>query len=206
MTERQAPRSDGYQELPAADITVDQVVAWNMHHWRQARYMTQEELGRRIGWSAANVSAAERSVERERRRFDAQTIAEIADALYIPVAALFLPPEDDGHGKRYRWHMSAEGSPSRSMADLMQITMHDNDDKSDTMEEYRDRFRGAVTSYLEETWGREVAGWFAPLDDAEARAEQAARFRSRQAVFLRMADEEAELAAALERPQEETQS
>lgn len=201
MDERQLPGTDGYDALPAEDITVDQVVAWNMRHWRRACYMTQEELGDLIGWSAANVSAAERSVEehRDRRRFDAQIIAGIAEALGIPIAALFLPPEDDGQHKRYQWRRARD---TRSMTDLMEIVMHDVGDHADEMtgayEAYRDRFRSAIGAYLEEEWATEVAGWFAPLDDPAARAEQAARFRANQARLLAMAAEQEALAAELE--------
>lgn len=200
MTERQLPRSSQYNALPAEDITIDQVVAWNMRHWRRASYMTQEELGERIGWSAANVSAAERSVEehRDRRRFDAQTTAEIADALCMPLAALYLPPEDDGIGKRYVWRR--DGSGPRDMAALMAIVMHNNDYEADVMDEYRDRFRGAVTAYLEEKWAEEVGSWFDPIGDDEARAEQASRFRARQAQLLAAAAEQEALAEFLERP------
>ena len=200
MDERREPRSTEYKALPAEDITIDQVVAWNMRRWRRAMEMTQEELGRQIGWSAANVSAAERSVEehRDRRRFDAQTIAEIADALRIPVPALFLPPEDDGQGKRYTWHR--EGPGERDMASLMRIVLHDNDHHTATMAAYKDRLRGATRTYLDEKWAAEVGRWFDPMEDWEARAEQAARFRSRQATLLRMAAEAEALADWLEDP------
>jgi transcriptional regulator with XRE-family HTH domain len=195
---RQRPRSSGYAGLPAEDITIDQVVAWNMRHWRRSARMTQEELGERIGWSAGNISAAERSVEehRDRRRFDAQTLAAIADALGIPIIALFLPPADDGSGKRYQWQ--AGGGKQRDMAYLMRLAMHDSNQDTGVMDEYRDRFRGAVTTYLDASWGAEAGRWFAPADDRTARIEAAARFRSRQEAFLRMADEEAEIAGFLE--------
>ncbi len=199
MDDRQTPGTEDYDALPAEGITIDQVVAWNMRHWRQARYMTQEQLGDPLGWSAANVSAIERSAEgnRDRRRFDAQAIAGIAHALHIPIAALFLPPEDDGIGKRYQWHTG--NLVPRSMADLMRLVLHYNDEEeSAVMDEYADRFRAAVTAYLEEKWAEEVAGWFAPMDDAAARAEQASRFRSRQAALLTMAAEQAALAEFLE--------
>jgi transcriptional regulator with XRE-family HTH domain len=204
VDERQQPGSDEYAALPAEDVTIDQVIAWNMRYWRLASFMTQEEFGRRIGWSAANVSAAERSVEehRDRRRFDAQTIAEIAEALRLPIGALFLPPADDGQGRRYQWHQGGKDPAPRDMASLMRLAMLDNDHETEVMEDYKDRFRGAVTAYLDEEWGEEVGTWFAPVDDKEARAEQAARFRSRQATLLRMAAEDGELAEFLERPRE----
>lgn len=200
MDEQQQPGTDEYEALPAEDVTIDQVVAWNMRHWRRASFMTQEELGVRIGWSAANVSAAERSVEehRDRRRFDAQAITEIAAALGLPIAALFLPPEDDGQGRRYQWHLSSRGQEARDMAALMQLVLTDNDLGAGALEAYKARYRAAAGAYLDEEWGREVGTWLAPMDDREARAEQAARFRSRQATLLRMAAEDEALAEFLE--------
>src|ERR1700690_800863 len=88
---------------PAEQVTVDQLVALNIRHWRNAAGLTQADLGGRLGWSAANVSAAERSADpaRDPRRFDAQTLTEIALALGVPLAALFLPPGDDGERACY---------------------------------------------------------------------------------------------------------
>lgn len=205
MDERQQPGTDRYEALPAEDITIDQVVAWNIRYYRRARGMTQEELGERVGWSAANVSAAERSVEehRDRRRFDAQTIAELAIALALPIAALFLPPDDDGQGKRYRWH---NGDDSHGMRDLMILVMHNTGEESDVADAYRYRYRAGVTYYVDEQWGEAVGGWFAPMDDKESRLEAAARFRDRQRKLLAMAADDGSVADWLERAADEVQS
>src|SRR5260221_186 len=92
-----------YSSLPGEHVSIDQVVAMNMRYWRRKAGLTQEELGERIGWTAPNVSAAEVSARarKDRRRFDAHILAALAKALGVPVAALFLPPEDDGVAKRY---------------------------------------------------------------------------------------------------------
>ena len=81
-----APQQEG---IPAVPVTADQIVALNLRHWRRAAGMTQEEAGARLGWSDKNLSAAERSwdADRDRRRFDAQTLTEMALALGVPVAA-----------------------------------------------------------------------------------------------------------------------
>ena len=198
VDKRQQPGSEDYKALPAEDITIDQVVAWNMRRWRRATGMKQEELGELIGWSAANISAAERSVEghRDRRRFDAQTTAEIADALRIPLVALYMPPEDDGIGKRYQWR--TYGGGVRDMASLMQTVMHDNKHESEVMEEYKDRYRASVAAYLDDEWGTEAVKWFLPMDDPELRAEYAAMFRAREATNLRLAAEDKAFADRLE--------
>ena len=88
---------------PEKAVTIDQVIAANMRYWRREARMTQEELGKLIGQSDANVSALERSADdnREKRRFDAQAITEIALALGVPIPALFLPPADDRAAAEY---------------------------------------------------------------------------------------------------------
>jgi len=202
VEESQAPGSSEYDDLPAETLTVDQIVASNIRHWRRKAGITQEGLGAELGWSAANVSAAERSSsgDRDRRRFDAQTIAEIAAALDLPIPALFLPPEDDGQGKRYAWQA---GGGTRDMASLMRIVMHDTFEDAGVIGEYRARARVAITAYIPERWRELAASWYVPADDKEARADEAARLRSRQAMLLRFAAEDGAIAEVLERPQEE---
>jgi transcriptional regulator with XRE-family HTH domain len=129
---------------PAEKVTVDQLVALNIRHWRNVAGITQAELGERLGWSAANVSAAERSVDpaRDARRFDAQTLTELALALGIPLAALFLPPDDDGERASYRF--TAAGR-TWGMGDLVGlVVMPDTTDDSALMEAYRARFNAAA--------------------------------------------------------------
>lgn len=186
------------EELPLEQVTIDQIVAINMRHFRRAAGMTQEELGRRLGWSAANVSSAERSVseDRDRRRFDAQILAEIAEALGVPLIALFLPPEDDGYTRHYTFHLGDDGEP-RGMADLQRIIMHDREKSTPAVESYRDRLRTTTGFYLGDDWAREAARWFAP-DDKQARADLAARYRSKQLGLLDAAAEFEEMAGVLE--------
>ena len=87
-------------------MTVNQLVAYNMAFYRKVAGLTQEELGAPLGWSAASVSAAERSWDSARiKKFDADEIASIAAALGVPVIAFFLPPEDDGTAVRYVVHL-----------------------------------------------------------------------------------------------------
>src|SRR5450755_4005243 len=101
VTTDETPQSG--PDLPAEHVTIDQIVARNMRHWRRTAGMTQEELGARLGWSDRNVSAAELSSDekRDRRRFDAQTLANLSLALCVPLIAFFLPPDDDGFPARY---------------------------------------------------------------------------------------------------------
>lgn len=147
---------------PAERVTVDQLVALNIRHWRVVAGLTQAELGERLGWSAANVSAAERSVSdgRDRRRFDAQTLAEIALALGVPLAALFLPPPDDGERASYQF---TAGGRTWGMGDLMElIVMPDTIGTSPLTEAYRERFQAAaMRGGSGPAWGRLVQRWTA---------------------------------------------
>jgi transcriptional regulator with XRE-family HTH domain len=70
-------------------VTPNQLVAYNMRRIRRSRGLTQEQLGDRLSWSHASVSAAERSVGGKRvKKFDADEIVAIAGALGIDAADL----------------------------------------------------------------------------------------------------------------------
>jgi transcriptional regulator with XRE-family HTH domain len=87
----------GNAEEAGGRLTPNQLVGLNMTYFRKAAKLTQEDLGERLGgWSAASVSAAERSWDGRRiRKFDADEIVSISAALGVPLVALFLPPEGD---------------------------------------------------------------------------------------------------------------
>jgi transcriptional regulator with XRE-family HTH domain len=89
--------------LPEREVSVNQLVAYNMSYFRRAAGLTQEQLGERLGgWSSASVSAAERSWDGKRvRKFDADEVVSIALALGVPVIALLLPPADADTAVRY---------------------------------------------------------------------------------------------------------
>lgn len=170
---------DSEQEaMPAEHVTVDQIVARNIRHWRREAHMTQEELGQKLGWSAANVSAAERSADsaRDPRRFDAQTLTEMSLALGVPLAALFLPPEDDGERAVYVF-TGPDGD--YGMGDLMErVVMTDSDDDAPVMQAYRRRYRAADGRYLDPEWRDEVASWLRHIEVDELRADRADRLRA----------------------------
>jgi len=170
-----------------------------MTHFRRAAALTQEELGELLGWSKAIVSAAERSWDGKRiRQFTVDDVAALARAFGIPLAALFLPPEDDGDKKRYVLRLTEKDAERLTMTDLTWLALTDNENESPVMNIYRNRLRGAVTTYLDEFWAEEVAGWLRQIDSDEARADRAARLRSRRAALLDLAAELADLADALE--------
>jgi len=185
-------------------VDIEQIVAMNIRYWRRCAGMTQEGLGELLGWSAANVSAAERSADekRERRRFDAGTLTGLSLALGVPLIALFFPPEDDSPGRRYVFPAlpgDPEGDTELDMTDLLGfVLMPDSSNDTDIMAAYRHRFTTAVDTYLDSRWGREVARWLAFTEDAEMRAVRAARLRSRQAEMLRAAAEFGDMADVID--------
>lgn len=77
----------------AQSVTANQIVASNIAHYRKAAGLTQAELGARLGISAANLSAAERSCNGRRpRNFDAGELLALSLALGVPIPALLMPP------------------------------------------------------------------------------------------------------------------
>ena len=173
--------------LPDEPVSIDQVVALNVRYWRTAAGLTQAELGERLGWSGAVVSAAERSVDeaRDRRRFDAQTLAELALALGVPLAALLLPPPDDGERASYRF---IAGGRTWGMGDLMElVVMPDTAEDSPLMEKYRERFRtAALRAASGAAWGRLVHRWTA--GDPGVRDAAVAELREAAARVAALAD------------------
>jgi transcriptional regulator with XRE-family HTH domain len=177
--------------IPVERVTVDQVVARNIRHWRRAAGLTQDELGQKLGWSAPNVSAAETSANpaRDARRFDAQTLTHLSLALGVPLVALLLPPPDDGERAEYVFT-----GPDREydMGDLMAlVVMTDSDDDAPAMEAYRQRFRMASSRYLDPTWQSEVAAWLREAEDARLRSDRAERLRVMAAQVRAERDREA---------------
>lgn len=190
----QEPAAGG---IPVIPVTIDQVVALNLRYWRRAAGMTQEEVGARLGWSPANVSSAERSRdgEQERRRFNAQTLAEMALALGVPVSAFFLPPPDDGTGARYQF--TARGRHC-GMGDLMAfVASPDTDDETPVMDAYRDRFNEAAHRYLEPEQAAMVGRLLNGSSSPQALADTAARLRDERPGLLRVARLLGELADAI---------
>lgn len=185
-------------------VTVDQIVAMNMRYWRRAAGMTQEELGDLIGWSARNVSAAERSADddRDRRRFDAGTLANLAMALGVPLIAFFLPPADDSPAAEYRFPAlpgDPDGDVELTMGHLLSfIALPDSGERTAIMGIYRDRFNSVANSLLDADGAKEVARMLSLVEDDEHRAIRAERLRQREAELRRAAAELADLADAID--------
>ena len=190
-------------------VDIDQIVAMNIRRWRRIAGMTQEDLGKLLGWSAANVSAAERSADekRERRRFDASTLTALSLALGVPLIGLFFPPEDDSPAKRYVFPAlpgDPEGDTEQDMGDLLALVlMPDSNDETRVMAAYRERFTEAGDTYLDPQMARDVARWIARTENSELRAMRAARLRAEAAGQRRTAEELEDMAAIID-PQGES--
>jgi transcriptional regulator with XRE-family HTH domain len=179
---------------PPREITVNQVVAWNLAWLRRAAGLTQEQLGERIGWTGAQVSEAERSWNGKRvREFDAQALTSIAIGLGVPLSALFLPPEGE-EGLSFR-----DGTgKTRPARDLAGLAIPDNDDKTPVMGAYRRRWNEAAARYYREDpdWMRLVARWVGNVSGR--REEVAGRLREHRNALLDAAAEYGELADEIE--------
>ena len=125
------------------------VIGYNVAYFRRAAGLTQEQLGEPLGWTKVAVSAAERSWDGKRvRKFDADEILRIALVFKLPVAALFLPPEDDGRDKRYIIGERGHGQPM-AMQGLLEFAMSEpTEDDRPVMRAYENRLVSAVSKYL----------------------------------------------------------
>lgn len=125
-------------DLPMRRVTVNSIVALNLAFFRKAAGLKQEELAERLGWGKTTVSTAERSWNARRvRSFSVEDLLGIAVALGIPVAALFLPPEDHGVAFRYVLDMPAGGAAD--VLDLLSYVFPGYGGDSPAMDAYRKR-------------------------------------------------------------------
>lgn len=151
--------------------TVNQVVAWNIARWRKQAGLTQEELGRRLGWSNASVSAAERSWDGKRvREFDADTLLALSSALGVPLIALLLPPP---------------GTDGPAMAELFARLLPETPDDSRVMEAYRAALAGAAEQHLDIPEAASLIGYLQDMTDPDHRHAAAAKRVSDMRAFER---------------------
>jgi transcriptional regulator with XRE-family HTH domain len=175
--------------------TLDQVVAWNIAWYRRAADMTQQELGRELGWPKNRVSEAERSWDGKRtREFNAQLLADLATALGVPLLALFLPPYEPDASYLFP---APGGRDLLGMDDLMWLVMPDAGGTTPAMNAYRNRFQAAVTRHLDDDWAREVASWLEKAEDKRLLADRAERLAARARELRGAARELQELADAI---------
>jgi hypothetical protein len=121
---------------------MSQLVAYNLGFFRRAAKIDQRKFGELLGWSAASVSAAERSWESKRTKvFDADEVMQIAAALHVPLAALFLPPEDHGTAVHYVVHR--RGREDIDFSDLQEYVFPARGGDSPVMDAYRQRLIAA---------------------------------------------------------------
>jgi transcriptional regulator with XRE-family HTH domain len=147
--------NNGSAEPPGRMVTVNQVVAWNIAWYRRAAKLSQRQLGERLGRSHAWVSEAERSWDGNRtREFDAQLLTELAGALGIQIAGLFLPPDDEEDGPLLFPGPGRRGD--REMRDLTELAVTDSRDDTPAANAYRARYAAAADQHLDEEWAAEA--------------------------------------------------
>jgi transcriptional regulator with XRE-family HTH domain len=188
--------------LPAGrEVTVNQIVAWNIAWYRHEAGMTQRDLAELLGWPQHRISEAERSWDGKRtREFDAQLIADLAMVFGIPIVAFFLPPDDED------CYFLAPDGTGRDMADLMILAMHDNDDQHEAMSAYRRRFRVQVDQYTDKSWTEEIDRWFAVPEEKGILEDRAAALQARAESSRRAAELDEQLAADYKRAAERLSS
>ena len=182
---------------PQRHVTINQIVALNVARIRRDAGMTQGQLEQQMRWPEKTASAAETSWRpgHRARQFDAQDLIMLAQVLGVPLAALFLPPGDDGEGVTYTW-----GERS-SMESLLFRLLGDTAEESPQMDAYRDRMREAITRYAHEPgWGGYIADWVA---EAGIRADALQRLQALRDALL---DAESELGQIADAMKERRQS
>jgi transcriptional regulator with XRE-family HTH domain len=171
-------------EVPGRHITVNQLIGYNMARWRKAAKFRQQEIGDAIGWSKATVSGAERSWAGKReRKFTADDLIGIAQAIGIPVAALFLPPDDDGASVRYLFRVGSEPG-CREMGDLFSLLIPEAQVEEPHGTEWREAFKGAVARYLDRERGAELMSLLEDMASAERRAARMERIKYQREAAL----------------------
>jgi cell division septum initiation protein DivIVA len=139
--------------LPERRVTISQLVAYNLGFFRRAAGIDQRTIGELLGWSGASVSAAERSWESKRTKvFDADEVMQIAAALDVPLAALFLPPEDHGTAVRYVVHWRER--EDIDFSDLQQYVFPGRGGDSPALDAYRQRLIAAGAGRQQPTGSR----------------------------------------------------
>ena len=182
--------ADDYSGLPGEHVTANQVVAYNVAYWRKAAGLTQEQLGERLGgWSKVIVSAAERSWDGKRvRQFTADDIVQLGRALGVPIAALFLPPEDDGITRRYLYHPPGDDCLGMWALFALLISNPSNEDTPE-MSRYRERYVEAMNRYVDPGRGDELADYLEDLTTTERLAERLERLRWQRGALAALVDD-----------------
>lgn len=171
---------EGYFDLPKREITINQIVAWNMAYWRRHAGLTQEQLGKLIGWSKNVVSAAERSWDSDRpRQFTADDMIALADALEVPLPGLFLPPDNDGGDCFHVFKVQDDAGGERTMQDLVHWLVTDPGHDTDVMAVYRRRYAAAFRLYAGPEFAEQVARGLREATGEELAIDRAAQIRAR---------------------------
>ena len=136
------PSAADKPRLPERRVTISQLVAYNLGFFRRAAGIDQRKIGELLGWSAASVSAAERSWESKRTKvFDADEVMKIAAALARP--ARRLVPAAGGSRDRRPLCSALARAWDVDFSDLQQYVFPGRGGDSPAMDAYRQRLIAA---------------------------------------------------------------
>lgn len=141
-------------------VSVNQIVGYNLARLRKAGGLTQGYLSEflwgmtGIRWSKASISAAERSWDGVRvRKFDSDELLALAAALYVPVEALLLPPEEfDASNVRVSMGNGELTWSMNEYANILLLRVSASNDGSGA--EYRRRLQDTIDRFGE---GQDIA-------------------------------------------------
>ena len=187
-------------DVPGKHVTVNQIVGFNVARWRKAAGMAQRELGEILGWSIQTVSAAERSWDGKRiRQFDADDILALCVALQIPIAALFLPPSDDGAKVRYLFHVPERDPNCLEMGSLFSLLMPEATGEGPAEQAWQDAYVAASNRYLDPGRGADLIAYLEDLTTAERMEQRLARISRHREALLEAVGDLDQIATAIER-------
>lgn len=191
---------DSPSAVPGHHLTANQLIGYNMARWRTAAGLTQAELGEMLGgWTHTAVSAAENSWKGKRvRKFTGDDILNIATALRLPIAALFLPPEDDGAKVAYKFHAQEQGGSCEDMTVMFGLLIPDLMGDGPAEHAWQAALADAAGRYLDRERTTALAAYLDEMEPAERRHLDAGRFRAHRAALLALLGDVDQIAYAIE--------
>jgi transcriptional regulator with XRE-family HTH domain len=185
---------------PPRRITPNQLVAFNMRRWRKAAGLTQADLGEALDREPREISARERSWDEgaRPREFNADDLLALAAALDVPLAAFFLPPDDEGDGAHYLLEMPSPALQGRGMGSVFGYLWPDAG-QADTpvMNAYRETLTAAVRAYLDPARGEEIVRYLDEMTEREQADEMLGRLAEQRAALRSVLSDLDSLASAV---------
>ena len=116
----------------------------------------------------------------------------------MPLAALFLPPPDDGARVRYLYHNHDRDPDCLNMADLFALLMPEYSDDTPVGEAWRRAYTAAVSHYTDPERGAELLSYLEDMTSAERRAVRREQLRHRREALLGILADIDQMATAID--------